>query len=64
MACKIYIFPFIFYIKNILNQLWKEQHLFRYNTIKGDMSAVIGDVWTMVEPLTTISWDSPRNVGF
>ena len=39
-------------------------HGFRYNTIKGDMSAVIGDVWTMVEPLTTISWDAPRNVGF
>ena len=35
----------------------------RYNTIKGDMVAIEGEEWTLVEPLSTISWNSPRGVA-
>jgi endo-1,3(4)-beta-glucanase len=31
-------------------------------TIKGDMVAVTGDTWTMTEPLSTITWSSPRPI--
>lgn len=34
-----------------------------YNTIKGDMTAVVGSVWKMEETLSTIQWDSPRPVA-
>jgi len=34
-----------------------------YNTIKGDMTAILGEVWTLVEPLTTIQWNAPRGVA-
>jgi hypothetical protein len=35
----------------------------RYNTIKGDMTAVEGEEWVMVEPLSTISWTAPRGIA-
>jgi len=35
----------------------------RYNTIKGDMTAIEGEVWTMVESLSTISWSAPRGIA-
>jgi len=36
---------------------------FRYNTIKGDMTGIIGSVWKMTERLTSIQWDAPRGVA-
>ena len=36
---------------------------FSYNTIKGDMTGIVGEVWTLVEPLTTITWNAPRGVA-
>jgi hypothetical protein len=37
--------------------------LIRYNTIKGDMTAIEGEEWIMVEPLSTISWTAPRGIA-
>jgi hypothetical protein len=38
-------------------------HDIRYNTIKGDMTAIEGEEWVMVEPLSTISWTAPRGIA-
>ena len=33
------------------------------NTMKGDMVGVVGDSWTMDEPLTSIAWESPNGIA-
>jgi endo-1,3(4)-beta-glucanase len=33
------------------------------NTMKGDMTGIVGNTWTMAEPLTTIAWDSPNGIS-
>ena len=35
----------------------------KFNTIKGDMTAIVGSVWKMTEKLTSIQWNSPRGVA-
>jgi hypothetical protein len=35
----------------------------RYNTIKGDMTAIEGEEWVLVENLSTVSWNAPRGVA-
>ena len=27
------------------------------------MTGIVGEVWTLVEPLTTITWNAPRGVA-
>lgn len=34
----------------------------KINTLKGDMIGVQGDVWTMTETLTSITWSAPREI--
>lgn len=31
-----------------------------YPTLKGTTTGIVGDTWTLEEPLSTITWDSPR----
>ena len=47
-------------IYNLLIYIWFTG---RYNTIKGDMVAVEGEEWRLVEPLSTTSWTAPRPVA-
>ncbi|KAL1529838.1 hypothetical protein AB1Y20_000769 [Prymnesium parvum] len=34
-----------------------------YNTMKGDMFAVLGDVWRLEEPVVPIGWGAPRPIA-
>ena len=54
----IYDIYFLYFLPDSMSGNW-----LRYNTIKGDMVAVVGEVWRMTEPLTTIQWNAPRPVA-
>lgn len=33
-----------------------------YSTVKGNLKAVLGDIWEMSSTLSTIAWDAPTNI--
>lgn len=35
----------------------------RHNTLKGDMLGVVGDTWTVDEPLPVVEWGAPRPIA-